>query len=76
MGGLLPENGRLQRHCGLYFLNFDTRSILSTWKDALNRRIYNKKSSEKNIFRLKVITVLSWKITYTSHMCSGVARVD
>ena len=28
-----PENGRLHRHFGLHFLNFDAKSILSTKKD-------------------------------------------
>ena len=31
---LWAENGRLHRHFGQNFLNFDARSILSTKKDA------------------------------------------
>ena len=29
-GDFLPENGRLHRHFGQDFLNFDAKSILST----------------------------------------------
>ena len=32
--GTLPDNGRLHRHFGRTFLNFDAKSILSTWKDV------------------------------------------